>query len=96
MGIVNEKLLAIPEYATSVMFDDRERLALEYADRITITDQDVDDEFFSGLQQVFSDDELVELTATIAWENSSSKFNRALRIESQELWQCTKEQPEKD
>ena len=30
---------------------------------------------------------LVELTATIAWENASSKFNRALRIPSQGLWQ---------
>ena len=32
------------------------------------------------------DDALVELTAIIAWENASSKFNRALRIPSQELW----------
>jgi hypothetical protein len=28
----------------------------------------------------------VELTATIAWENASSKYNRALRIPSQGLW----------
>jgi hypothetical protein len=26
------------------------------------------------------------LTAIIAWENASSKFNRALRIPSQRLW----------
>jgi hypothetical protein len=26
------------------------------------------------------------LTEIIAWENSSSKFNRALRIPSQKLW----------
>ncbi len=29
---------------------------------------------------------LVELTEIIAWENASSKFNRALRIPSQQLW----------
>jgi hypothetical protein len=29
---------------------------------------------------------VVELTAVIAWENSSSKFNRAVRIPSQGLW----------
>jgi alkylhydroperoxidase family enzyme len=34
----------------------------------------------------FDDDEIVELTAAIAWENSSSKFNRALRVPSQNLW----------
>jgi hypothetical protein len=29
---------------------------------------------------------LVRLTATVAWENASSKFNRALRVPSQGLW----------
>jgi len=28
----------------------------------------------------------LELTMAIAWENASSKFNRALRIPSQQLW----------
>jgi alkylhydroperoxidase family enzyme len=41
---------------------------------------------FAELQAVFSEDALVELTAVIAWENASSKFNRALRIGSQGLW----------
>jgi alkylhydroperoxidase family enzyme len=80
--------LAIGDYASSPLFDDRERVAMEYADRITITDQDVSDEFFDRLGQFFNDDEIVELTATIAWENCSSKFNRALRVESQHLWSC--------
>ena len=53
---------------------------------MTITDREVSDELFSRLRQVFDDDELVELTATIAWENASSKFNRALRVPSQQLW----------
>jgi alkylhydroperoxidase family enzyme len=47
----------------------------------------VSDEFFGRLESFFEEDEIVELTATIAWENCSSKFNRALRVESQELWQ---------
>lgn len=34
----------------------------------------------------YDDDAIVELTATIAWENASSKFNRALRVPSQNLW----------
>ena len=83
-----DKILDIPNYKTSPLFDDRERLALEYADRITITELDVSQDFFAKLQQQFSDDEMVELTATIAWENCSSKFNRALRVDSQQLWKC--------
>lgn len=53
---------------------------------MTITGREVSNELFSRLRQLFSDDALVELTEIIAWENASSKFNRALRIPSQGLW----------
>lgn len=61
-------------------------MALEYADRMTVTGKDVDDEFFVRLRQYYDDDAIVELSALIAWENASSKFNRALRVPSQQLW----------
>ena len=63
-----------------------ERLSLEYADCMTITGREVGDDLFDRLRAVYDDDALVELTAIIAWENSSSKFNRALRVPSQGLW----------
>lgn len=53
---------------------------------MTITGREVSDELFAQLRQFFDDDALVELTAVIAWENASSKFNRALRVPSQNLW----------
>jgi alkylhydroperoxidase family enzyme len=68
------------------LFDDRERVALEYADAITLSDHEVDDDLFERLRQCFDDDAIVALTEVIAWENASSKFNRALRIGSQHLW----------
>jgi len=86
LGIANEKLQAVSDYPSSPLFDDVERLALEYADCITLTDRDVEDALFARLRAAFSDDALVELTEIIAWENASSKFNRALRIPSQCLW----------
>ena len=86
LGVSNEKILALEEYATSPLYDEKERVALEYADRMTITDRNVDEEFFSRLRRFFNDDALVELTAIVAWENSSSKFNRALLVPSQRLW----------
>ena len=85
-GVTNEKIDALSEYATSELYDDAERVALEYADTMTITGREVSDELFQRLRQFYSDDALVELTATIAWENASSKFNRALRVASQGLW----------
>lgn len=88
-GLSDEKILALAEYATSPHYSEPERVALAYADAITFTDRDVDDALFARLQQHFSDDAIVELTAIIAWENSSSKFNRALRVPSQGLWKRT-------
>jgi alkylhydroperoxidase family enzyme len=53
---------------------------------MTITGREVTDELFARLRQFYDDDAIVELTAIIAWENASSKFNRALRVPSQKLW----------
>ena len=89
LGVTVEKILDLPNYQSSSLFNDRERVALEYADRITITELDVSDAFFAQVRSHFSEDEIVELTATIAWENCSSKFNRALRVDSQHLWNCS-------
>ena len=88
LGVPDEKILALDEYAASPLYEEKERVALEYADRMTMTDQDVDDELFLRLRRFFDEDALVELTAAIAWENSSSKFNRALRVPSQRLWKA--------
>jgi alkylhydroperoxidase family enzyme len=74
------------DYAASPLFDDVERLVLEYADAMTVTGRDVSDGLFARLGQHFDDDAIVELTEVIAWENASSKFNRALRIGSMGLW----------
>ena len=87
-GVEASKFLELPDYGTSELFNELEKTALEYADCMTLSDRDVSDSLFEQLKQFFSPDEIVELTATIAWENCSSKFNRALRVDSQNLWQC--------
>lgn len=82
----DEKILALADYAASPLYSEAERVALEYADCMTISGREVSDELFGRLRHFYDDDALVELTAIIAWENASSKFNRALRIPSQGLW----------
>ena len=86
LGVAEEKILALPRYASSPLYGEAERAALEYADAMTITGREVTDELFARLRRFYGDDEVVELTAVIAWENASSKFNRALRVPSQNLW----------
>ena len=86
MGLSDEKIEALAEYAASPLYAEAERVALAYADAMTVTGRDVSDELFARLRESYNDDEIVELTEVIAWENASSKFNRALRIPSQGLW----------
>ena len=86
LGVSDEKIDALADYTNNDLYCEAERLALEFADAMTITGRDVSDELFERLRIFYDEDALVELTATIAWENASSKFNRALRVPSQQLW----------
>jgi alkylhydroperoxidase family enzyme len=55
---------------------------LAYADCITRTPAEIPDLLFDKLRRQFSDAQMVELTATIAWENYRARFNHAFGIES--------------
>ena len=56
LGVSTEKLEALNDYATSPLFSDAEKVALEYADAITDTRRDVDDELFARVQRHYDDD----------------------------------------
>jgi alkylhydroperoxidase family enzyme len=88
-GVSDAKLRMLADYRGNPQFSHREQLALEYAERMTITGDDVSDELFLALKSEFRDEELIVLTEIIAWENASSKFNHALRVPSQQLWRQT-------
>jgi hypothetical protein len=49
---------------------------------VSATTIDVPDDFFAILQRLFSEREIVELTAHIAHENYNAKSNRPLRVEA--------------
>ena len=87
LGVPTEKIEALNDYAKSPLFTEAEKVVLEYADAITDARRDVDDELFARLQKHYDDDTIAELTMTIAWENASSRFNRAFRIPSQGFWE---------
>lgn len=78
-----DKLADAANWRESSRFTPAERVALEYAERVTYTDQKVDDELIGRLKQHFTDTQIVELTGAIALENFRSKFNPSLGVESQ-------------
>lgn len=56
---------------------------LQLAVSLTRTPADVPDELFKELRNQFSEREIVELNAAIAWENYRARFNRTFVIESE-------------
>jgi AhpD family alkylhydroperoxidase len=86
LGLSTEKIEALNDFANSPLFSVAERVALDYADAITETQRDVDDELFARVQRHYDDDTIAELTMIVAWQNASSRFNHAFRIPSQQFW----------
>jgi len=74
---------ALGDYRKSPLLSERERAALELAERMTYTNKRVTDRFFKRVKRHFTDEELVELAAIVALENFRSKFNPVFAIESQ-------------
>lgn len=81
-GLSRDKIEAALGIGEGANLSERERIALEYADRVSATPVDVPDEFFESLRRLFSEREIVELTAHIAQENYNAKSNRPLRVEA--------------
>jgi hypothetical protein len=79
-GLSREAIEAALDVRSVEQLTERQRLALEYADRVSATPVDVPDAFFARLRAEFSEREIVELTANIAHENYNAKFNRPLRV----------------
>ena len=75
-----EKISQLKSWQANNIYSQREQVALEYAETVTITGRNVTPELQSKLIQQFKKEEIIELTAIIAYQNLSSKFNSALDI----------------
>jgi AhpD family alkylhydroperoxidase len=80
-----EKAVAVDHWRESSLYSDRERAALEYAEAMTDTSQRVTPKHIAALKAHFDDDSVVALTAWIAFQNLSAKFNSALGAEENGL-----------
>jgi alkylhydroperoxidase family enzyme len=82
-GASEDKVRQIESWATSPHYAEAERVALEFAETMTITGRKMTDELFARARKHYSEAQLVELAAAVALENFRSKFNVALGIEAQ-------------
>lgn len=79
------KVLAVANWRSEPGFSEKEQAALAYAEAMTATPPQVSDELKQTLKQHFNDQAMTELTALIAFQNLSARFNAALDIPSQGL-----------
>jgi AhpD family alkylhydroperoxidase len=80
-GVSEKKISGLAEWRQTDLFAPDERLALEYAEAISLNK--VDEDLRRRLKAHWDDDAIVELTGLIAFQNLSAKFNSALDVPAQ-------------
>lgn len=65
-GVAAELYDHVADYATYPGYTDRQRLAIEYADRFATDHSSLDDGFFVRLRAAFTDEEILDLTLCVA------------------------------
>ncbi|HVV74847.1 MAG TPA: carboxymuconolactone decarboxylase family protein [Mycobacteriales bacterium] len=82
-GVDPRKVRDVPRWRDSDVYDEKERVVLEYAEAATATPVVMDDHLVERLHAVFSDEQIVELACWVALENYRSRINAGLGLESQ-------------
>ena len=80
-GLSDEELLALPDYRSSELFTDAEKVALDYAVAVMRTPVEVTDELFAKMREHFNEKQMVEITAHLMVVNLD-RFNAAFDIGS--------------
>jgi len=84
-GLTDAKLTAVLGNDLST-FSDTERMVIELADALTGTPANVSDELYTRLRAQFSEEQLLELSAQISFENYRARLNRLYNAESDGLY----------
>jgi AhpD family alkylhydroperoxidase len=80
-GLTEEKLMATMDFASSPLFDERERAALRFASLFKEGDHAIDsDEVYADLKKHFTEEEIIELGLLCAETDGVGKFARSLRM----------------
>lgn len=81
VGIPEEKIQAIPGWASSDVFTPEERAVLAYTDDLVLAGGRVPDDTFERLKSFLSDEEIVEFTYITLTYELHATMCRALRLE---------------
>jgi alkylhydroperoxidase family enzyme len=73
---------AVTNWRTTTAFDERTRLAAEYAERYTVDHHGLDDEFWARMAAHYSQSEIVELSMSIGSWLAFGRLNRVLGLDT--------------
>jgi alkylhydroperoxidase family enzyme len=73
---------AVTQWRTTDAFDDRARLAAEYAERYALDHHGLDEEFWSRMAEHYSQVEIVELTMSIGAWLAFGRLNRVFGLDA--------------
>ena len=82
LGWTEEQLASLHE--PDRLFSPSERVALRFAELMTLDAHGVTDEIFAELRKHFSEGEIVELASVVGLYNYFNRFNQSLHMESSE------------
>jgi alkylhydroperoxidase family enzyme len=78
-GASEEQVVGVKDFEKGP-FSEREKLGLRSADRLHLSAENIDDDFFARLESAFSRPEIIELIATAAAFEFFTRFVDALHI----------------
>jgi len=84
-GLSDEKLLALAR-GDLAPFSRDELLVIELADAMVSTPSNISDELYARLREKFSEEQLLQLSAQIAFENYRARLNRVFDVDSDEIY----------
>lgn len=81
--MTEEQIADLATYQDSEAFDELQKTVLDYAVALTTTPDTATDELVARLRASLNEEQLVELTTMIAWENFRARFNRGFDVAAQ-------------
>jgi uncharacterized peroxidase-related enzyme len=88
LGTPEDKIQAVSRASTSPLYSALEKVAIEYAERMTVPTMTVSETFFHSLKEHFQEADLVELTALIGVLNFWTKVIDALEVPLDEVFKA--------
>ena len=91
--MTDKKLLSVAQSARAPqsdfdfsIFNIKERLVIELADAMADTPANISDDLYARLKGEFSEEQLLELGAHLAFENYRARYNRVFEVESDNIY----------